>query len=176
MAPRLATPRDIPGLVRLINAAYRVEAFFIRGDRTSTGEIRALMERPDAGFLILDGSEPGHPAGAVYVETQGMRGHFGLLAVDPDRQGEGLGRKLVAAVEAHCRRGGCRIVELEVFDVRTELPPFYASCGYAADGVVAFAKPELLLKPAHLILMRKHIDPIPDRGGWPNPAVPRILR
>jgi GNAT superfamily N-acetyltransferase len=161
MEPRLATPRDIPGLVRLINVAYRVEAFFIRGDRTSAGEIQALMEKPDAGFLVLDGSEPGRPAGAVYVETQGTRGHFGLLAVDPARQGEGLGRKLVAAVETHCRSAGCGIVELEVFDVRTELPPFYASCGYVTEGVVAFAKPELLLKPAHLILMRKPLGPTP---------------
>ena len=162
MEIRLATPRDIPGLVRLINAAYRVEAFFIRGDRTSTGEIQALMEAPNARFLVLDSSEPGRPAGAVYVATHGTRGHFGLLAVDPARQGEGLGRRLVRAVEDHCRRAGCRFVELEVFNVRTELPPFYTSCGYVADGVVAFAKPELLLKPAHLMLMRKPLGPTPE--------------
>lgn len=161
MEPRLATPSDIPGLVHLINAAYRVEAFFIRGDRTSPAEVQALMEAPDAGFLVLDSPEAGRPAGVVYVETHGTRGHFGLLAVDPGRQGEGLGRKLVAAAEAHCRRAGCGIVELEVFDVRLELPPFYASCGYVAEGVVAFAKPELLLRPAHLILMRKPLGPTP---------------
>ena len=162
MEIRLATPRDIPGLVRLINAAYRVEAFFIRGDRTSAEEIQALMEAPDARFLVLDSSEPGRPAGAVYVATHELRGHFGLLAVDPGRQGEGLGRRLVRAVEDHCRRAGCRFVELEVFDARTELPPFYTSCGYVADGVVAFAKPELLLKPAHLMLMRKPLGPTPE--------------
>jgi len=157
MRARLATTRDIPGLVRLINAAYRVEAFFIRGDRTSPEEVHALMEAPGSGILVIDTSEPGHPAGAVHVETHGTRGHFGLLAVDPGQQGRGLGRSLITAVEAHCRAAGCEVVELEVFNVRTELPPFYASCGYVAAGTADFAKPELLLRPAHLILMRKSI-------------------
>jgi len=159
MEPRSATPPDVQELVRLINAAYRVEAFFIRGDRTSTGEVRALMEGPDAGFLVVDSGEPGRLTGAVYVETHGARGHFGLLAVDPGHQGKGVGRKLVVAVEAHCRAAGCRFVDLDVFDVRTELPPFYASCGYVADGVTEFAKPELLLRPAHLIRMWKALGP-----------------
>ena len=113
------------------------------------------MESPDAGFLVVDNANPGRLAGAVFVETRGARGHFGLLAVDPGQQGKGLGRRLVAAVEAHCRQASCRVVELEVFDVRTELHPFYASCGYVAGGDVSFARPELLLKPAHLVKMRK---------------------
>jgi GNAT superfamily N-acetyltransferase len=161
MNPRLATPPDIPELVRLINTAYRVEAFFIRGDRTSPDEVRTLMAAAGAQFLVINGTDPARPAGTVYVETHGARGHFGLLAVDPGQQGKGLGRKLVAAVEAYCRAAGCRVVELEVFDVRTELPPFYASCGYVAVGVVEFGKPELLLKPAHLIVMRKPLGPTP---------------
>jgi GNAT superfamily N-acetyltransferase len=156
---RPATPGDIPELVRLINEAYRVEAFFIRGDRTSTREIRSLMEASDAGFLVVDNADPGRLAGAVYVEARGARGHFGLLAVDPGQQGKGLGRRLVAAVEAHCRQAGCVVVELEVFDVRTELHPFYASCGYVRGGDVSFARPELLLKPAHLVVMRKALGP-----------------
>ncbi len=157
MAPRIATHDDIPDLVRIINAAYRVETFFIRGERTSADEVAALIDAPGAAFLVFDGDDGGAMAGTVYVDTHGTRGHFALLAVDPKHQGKGLGRKLVAAVEAYCRAAGCTVVELEVFNVREELPPFYGSCGFVAAGVTDFARADLLLQPAHLICMRKPV-------------------
>ena len=44
-----------------------------------------------------------------------------MLSIDPARQGHGLGRQLIAAAEAHCRNAGCREMELEVVNLRTEL-------------------------------------------------------
>ncbi len=67
----------------------------------------------------------------VYVVIHGETGYFGMLSIDPARQGHGLGRQLIAAAEAHCRNAGCRQMELEVVNLRTELPPFYRRFGYA---------------------------------------------
>jgi GNAT superfamily N-acetyltransferase len=156
---RIAKPQDIPALVRLINAAYLVESFFIRGARTSEQEVRDLMQVPGTAFLVFDTINGSAPAGTVYVMAKGRSGHFALLAVDPLEQGNGLGRKLIGAVEEYCRTARCEFLELEVFDAREELPAFYESCGFRPDGTVPFSKPELLLKPAQLIVMRKHIGP-----------------
>jgi GNAT superfamily N-acetyltransferase len=152
---RIATAADVPALSRLINAAYRIEDFFILGDRTTEPEVAALMSEPDCAFLVIDG-DPASLIGCVFVRRTGDRGYFGLLAVDPARQGAGYGRQLVAAAENHFRQLGCRHVDLDTVDVRTELPPFYHALGYTETGVVApFPKPELLKVPAQLVVMTK---------------------
>ena len=155
MSTRLATTDDIPALVRLINAAYRVEDFFINGDRTSERDIRSRLESPHAAFLVIDGPIAGEPAGTVYVETRGTRGYFGMLSVDPARQKQGLGRALVDAVEAHCRAAGCRSLDIEVVDLRLELPPYYAALGFRPSGTAPFPDPTKLTRAAHLLLMTK---------------------
>ncbi|HMV33325.1 MAG TPA: GNAT family N-acetyltransferase, partial [Gemmatimonadales bacterium] len=106
-------------------------------------------------FLVVDHGEPGRLAAAVHVEAREGCAHFGMLAVDPALHGRGLARRLLTAVEAHGRAAGCTVVELEVFDVRSELPPFYASLGYRPVGTRAFRAPELLTAPAQLIVMQK---------------------
>ena len=152
---RTATAGDIPALARLINAAYRVEAHFIRGDRTSEAELRDQLADPGTAFLVIDGRRPGDLAGAVSVELRGERGYFGLLSVDPERQGEGLGRVLVEAAEARCRAAGCRALDITVVNLRTELPPFYARFGFRPTGTAPFPATHKLLQPIHLVLMSK---------------------
>ena len=153
---RIATTADGPALTRLINAAYRVEEFFLVGERTTEPEIVSLMNGADAAFLVIDDG----PAlvGSVFVRRNGDRGYFGFLAVDPERQGSGLGRQLVAAAEAHFRKLGCRYVDLDVVNLRTELPPFYHALGYSETGAtMPFPKPERLRCPAHLVLMTRSL-------------------
>jgi GNAT superfamily N-acetyltransferase len=151
---REATPADVPALVRLINIAYRVEEFFIQGERTNDVEIRSLLAS-DA-FLVVDGpAGSSELAGAVYVSIEGDRGYFGMLAVDPAHQKSGLGRALVTAAEDFCRRRGCRWLDLSVVDLRTELPPFYNKLGYKEFGVAPFPDPAKLTRPAQLIRMTK---------------------
>jgi len=126
MPVRLATPDDIPALVRVINRAYVVEAHLFEGDRTNAADLYERIAKPNVCFLVIDddepGAEPGSLAGGVYVEHRGERGYFGMLSVDPDRQGRGLGRKLIAAAEAHCQRVGCGFMDIVVVEQRPELP------------------------------------------------------
>lgn len=154
MPVRTATPADTSALAAVINAAFVVEAGFIRGPRTTAAEVSALLAGGGA-FLVVDHGEPGRLAAAVHVEAREGCAHFGMLAVDPALQGRGLARRLLTAVEAHGRAAGCTVMELEVFDVRSELPPFYASLGYRPAGTKAFRAPELLTAPAQLIVMQK---------------------
>jgi len=148
---RLALSEDVPGLVELINAAFRVEQPFIEGERIDAAGVRAYMEK--GKFLLAEDS--GGLAGCVYVELRGDRGYLGLLGVDPQRQGTGLGRKLVDAAETYFRKAGCHTVDLRVISARTPLPAFYQHLGYAETGTSQIP-PEIPLKvPCHFIHMSK---------------------
>jgi ribosomal protein S18 acetylase RimI-like enzyme len=150
---RVAGLRDVDSLVRLINAAFRVELPYIEGDRTDAEGVRSYMAK--GKFLVAEDSTS--LAGCVYVELRGDRGYVGLLGVDPPRQGTGLGRKLMDAAERYFREAGCRAIDLRVISARTPLPAFYRHLGYLETGTAPFA-PEVPLKvPCHYVLMSKSI-------------------
>lgn len=152
---RPATPDDTAALVRIINAAYEVEKFFIDGDRTDAAEIAAHLR--DDLFLVLE--EEGAVTGCVLVKRDGPRGYFGMLSVDPARQGGGRARRLIEAAEAHCREAGCAVMELFVVNLREELVPFYRRFGYAEREVVPWTSgaTERLKRPAHFIRFSKDL-------------------
>jgi GNAT superfamily N-acetyltransferase len=157
MTVRIGTVADIPELVRLTNAAYRVEDFFIDGNRTSAEDVAARMHAPGACFLVVDSGAPRTLAASVWLEAAGDRGHFAMLAVDPAQQGRGLARLLIAAVEDHCRTSGCSAIDIEVVNLREELPPLYEALGFRKTGVDGFPDNGKLKRPAYLILMSKPV-------------------
>lgn len=157
--PRLAGAEDAAEIARVVNLAYRVEDFFIDGDRTSEADVLERLSRPGAGFLVIDGDAPGLLVAAVYVELRGDVGYFGLLSVDPAHQRRGIARRLVDATEAYCASHGCRAVDIDVVDLRTELPPFYHALGYRETGTAGFKDAHKLKRPATMIVMRKTLGP-----------------
>jgi GNAT superfamily N-acetyltransferase len=150
---RFAQREDVETLARLINAAFRVEQPFIEGDRTNPDGVRAYMQR--GKFLLAEDS--GGLAGCVYVELRGDHGYLGLLGVDPQRQGTGLGRKLMAAAENYFREAGCCAVDLRIVSARTPLPAFYRHFGYVETSTAPFAPDVPVKVPCHYILMSKNI-------------------
>lgn len=152
-AVRLATTDDIPALTRVINRAYVVEAHLFHGDRTDEAEVRERLERPNACFLVIDAGD-GELAGAVCVEISGERSYFGMLSVDPDWQGRGLARELIAAAEAHATAAQCGFMDIDVVDLRTELPAFYTLFGYVASGSTPYAS-DAAKVPVRMVRMTK---------------------
>jgi len=148
---RDATAPDAEAIAELVNRAFLVERFFVEGDRTSAAEISRLL---DAGAFLL-AETGGRLVACVYVERRGERGYFGMLSVDPSRQGEGLGRLLVDAAEDRGRRLGCRVMEIHVVDLRRELPPLYRRLGYVEVGTEPFPDTERAKMPARFIVMTK---------------------
>jgi GNAT superfamily N-acetyltransferase len=157
MNTRLAVPNDAETLAALISLAYRVEDFFKIGDRTDAADVRDKMTS-GAFILLLD--EADRIAGSVYVTTHDDVGYFGMLSIDPARQGRGLGSALIAEAENYCRRAGCTTMELEVVNLRTELPPYYRRFGYVESGTRPFTENERISQPCHFIVMSKPLAPM----------------
>ncbi len=150
---RFAEESDLPALMALINKAFIVETFFIKGDRLDDRRTREYFEK--GRFLLAE--ENGNLAGVVYVELRGDRSYLGLLSVDPSLQKSGLGRRLTAAAEEFAREMGSHHMDLTVVSLRTELPPFYRKLGYTDDGTEAIREDMIprLLQPCHFIKMTK---------------------
>lgn len=156
MPVRLAGPDDVAEVVRVTNLAYVVEQFFIDGERTDEAEARALLAQPQSAFLVIDDpAGPGRLHASVYTETRGDRGYFAMLAVDPARQGTGLARRLIQAVEDHCRAAGCSHLDFDVINLRTELPAFYARFGFVQVGTTEMGDRHKLKRECHRIKMSK---------------------
>jgi ribosomal protein S18 acetylase RimI-like enzyme len=163
---RIATADDAQTLAGIINRAFVVEAFFKIGDRTSPEDVAGLM-RAGGSFLIAE--ESGKALGCVFVKTKGDTGYFGMLSVDPGQQGRGLGRILIDASESHLRDRGCREVEIEIVNLREELPPFYEKFGYTRTEERPFPSPERASQPCHFIVMTKPLNQA-DRLRRPPPG------
>jgi GNAT superfamily N-acetyltransferase len=157
---RYAIEADIPEIVRIINVAFRVEDFFVNGDRTNSADIGARMADPHVRFFVVDADEPGALAAAVVVDVHDRRGHFAMLSVDPPLQGRGLARVLMNAIEDYCRAEGCDTVEIEVVNLREELPAFYDAMGYTSSDTAPFPDKAKLRRDAHMVRMTKRLTPL----------------
>ena len=112
--------------------------------------------------MIDDPSDHTRLLGSVFCSVENSRGYLGLLSVNPDAQGQGHARTLVAAVEQHCRHAGCNFLDITVVNVRNELFPFYAKLGFAAFDVLPFPVPERARQLLHLVKMTKPLL-LPER-------------
>ena len=149
---RTAESTDAENIARLVNAAFRPERFFIDADRTDPDRVRALLEKGE--FLLAE--EAGVLVACVYVELRGERGYFGLLAVDPTRQRNGMGSRLIEAAEQYCRAAGSNFMDLTTVNLRKELPGYYRRRGYTESGTLPFPADQHPPKiPCHLVKMSK---------------------
>jgi GNAT superfamily N-acetyltransferase len=145
-------PEEAPVVAGLINEAFTVEAFFKIGDRTSAHEV--IQMSGGGEFLVLE-EPPGTIAGCVYLTFQRDRAYFGMLSIAPSRQGRGLGRRLIDAVEARARGRGCLAVDIHIVNLREELPDFYRRLGYVESGALPFSDADRASRPCHFIVMTK---------------------
>jgi GNAT superfamily N-acetyltransferase len=105
-------------------------------------------------FLLLE--DASGLAGCVYLTSnKDGRAYFGMLSIDPSRQGQGFGRRLIDAVEVRARELGCRHMDIHIVNLREELPGFYRKLGYVEHGTLPFSDMERASRPCHFVVMRK---------------------
>jgi ribosomal protein S18 acetylase RimI-like enzyme len=137
-----ATIADLPTLHALVERAYRGEtaratwsheADLLTGPRTSVEELRSFLEAGDC--LLVWREDKAIRACVRLVRLGEGLVYLGMLTVDPDLQGEGLGKRLLAAAETYAKAElGAERMEMQVFSRRRELLSFYERRGYRPTG------------------------------------------
>ena len=131
---RIAIRADVPAIVELVNRAFEHEAWLIPGPRLHAAE--ASRELVDPSLVALVATLRDVIVGVVRVRFddagRGPRAipELGLLAVDPDAQGRGIGAMLVRAAEQLARQAGCAAIELHC-GRELGLEAYYTALGYA---------------------------------------------
>lgn len=128
--PRPAVPADAAELARLsaqLGYPAPEEAFAQR--------LARLLDSPVHAVLVIDGT-PGVLQGFAAAEHRfsldsGERAEIVALAVSAEARRGGVGRALVAAVEAWAASRGLREVFLRSNVLRSEAHAFYPALGYA---------------------------------------------
>lgn len=150
---RIALESDAENLARLINRAFVSERFFSDEDRTSPNGVREYLKK---GVFIL-AEDAGELIGCVYLEPRGNRFYLGLLSVETSRQGRGMGSFLMKAAEEHCRAYGTVGIDLQVVDVRKDLPAYYRRFGYTQTGNAPFPEHVKTKIPCRFLVLSKEL-------------------
>ena len=136
---RAALPADAPAIARMVNAAYRgasgwTEGHLLSGRRTDEASVAEMMRAPDSLLLLCHMEDA--LAGCAYLHRESATEvYFGMLAVDPTFQADGLGKILMAEVEARARQTwGADALLISVVNKRPELIAYYLRRGYTPTG------------------------------------------
>ena len=140
---RAATEADVDAVVALVESAYRgdssragwtTEADFLEGRRTGRDDVEAQLARPRSRVLLAE-DDAGLLA-CAHVAVEDGAGYFGMFSVDPQRQGGGVGKQVLAEAERIARdEFGQATMRMTVIDIRDELIAFYERRGYRRTGV-----------------------------------------
>ena len=98
---------------------------------------RKLVFQPDLFFVaLLDGQV----VGSIMVGYEGHRGWMNYLAVLPEHQKRGYGRKLVEKAVEELKKLGCLKVNLQVRRSNVSVVELYKHLGFKDDDVVGLGK------------------------------------
>jgi ribosomal protein S18 acetylase RimI-like enzyme len=140
---RHATPADVAAIVQLVESAYRgeasrtgwtTEADLLDGQRTDADAVTEMLRDPVSALLLAE--EAGQLVGCCRLERRhGGEAYFGMFSVQPLRQGEGVGRQLLAEAERLARDDwAATAMVMTVITQRAELIAWYERRGYRRTG------------------------------------------
>lgn len=134
-APKIrdAKPADAPRLAELIRSLGA------EIDEKTVRKNLSALKRP--GELPLVATLDKQVVGLIgrhrmwTVHRPAPVGRIPILVVAREAQGQGIGRMLVEAVEAWCRKGGCEIIEVTSNDRLSEAHAFYRHMGFERTSI-----------------------------------------
>ena len=122
---RQATAADLPSVRSVIAAAYH--RYLGRMDKPPAPLLRDYSRAIDAGTLWVTGSPVVGLISLTRVDDMIL---IENVAVRPDQQGRGLGRRLMDFAEHQARDGRIRRLALYTNELMTENQAIYAHLGY----------------------------------------------
>jgi len=98
---------------------------------------RKLKIQPE---LFLVACLDGQTIATVMAGYDGHRGWINYLAVHPQHQHSGIGRRMMDEAESRLRAAGCPKINLQVRSKNASVIEFYKRIGFKADDVVSLGK------------------------------------
>ena len=128
---RAATAADVPAIVDTVDRAYRYYIVRIGKPPGPMLDDYAARVSEDAVWVLQDG-----PAIAGILVLLSAPEYLLLdnIAIAPERQGRGMGRRLLAFAESEALRRGYREIRLYTHQTMIENQRLYASIGYEETG------------------------------------------
>jgi ribosomal protein S18 acetylase RimI-like enzyme len=129
---RLARPDDRAAVEAVVNAAYAIYIDRIgKPPGPMLDDYGALIE---AGTVSVIDDSPGGIAALIVLLPKPDHLLLDNIAARPDRQGQGLGRRLVAFAEGEARRLGYAELRLYTHATMTENIALYRRLGFEETG------------------------------------------
>jgi GNAT superfamily N-acetyltransferase len=135
---RSANLADVAQIVPLVESAYRgeasrqgwtTEADFLDGQRTDAAGVAALLDAPASQVVLAFDNDI--LVGCAHIQMHEDGCHFGMFAVNPSLQSQGVGKALLAECEL---RAAADFAALQmcmwVIWLRENLIAFYLRRGY----------------------------------------------
>lgn len=123
---RPATAADLPSIRHIVAAAYDV--YLSRMDKPPAPMLREYGAAVDAGIMWVTGTPVAGLISITRVDDDIML--IENVAVHPDQQGTGLGRRLMEFAEQQARERGITRLALYTNEVMTENQAIYHHLGY----------------------------------------------
>lgn len=98
---------------------------------------RKLASSPE---LFLVGVLDGKICASAMAGYEGHRGWVNYLAVDPDVQNSGMGRRIMSEVESRLLNLGCPKINVQIRSSNSNAVEFYEKIGYSTDEVISVGK------------------------------------
>lgn len=108
-------------------------------DRAERETLARALDEPAPGAVLLIADLAGTAAGVAHAHpatdyfTGETHGHLSIIAVAQSGEGQGVGRALLAAVEAWSAAQGHRFITLNVFADNHRARAVYERAGYGPD-------------------------------------------
>lgn len=141
---RLASHLDIENIVVLVESAYRgdssrlgwtTEADFIDGQRTDKQEIIEILENTNNVLILCE--DNGELLASVQLNKSSDHAYLGMFAVDPAKQGSGIGLALLKQAERFVQKEWNSLaLRMSVISIREELIAWYSRHGYLKTGKI----------------------------------------
>jgi len=140
---RSASLADRDAIIALVTSAYRgessragwtTEADLLDGPRVAPDVLEHDLTRPRSRVVIAE--HEARMLACAHVCDDDGAGYFGMFAVDPTRQGGGLGDAVLRECERIARaEWQLPVMRMTVIDLRDELIAWYERRGYRRTGI-----------------------------------------
>ncbi len=107
-------------------------------ERNPRADIQKKLRHSPESFFV--GVLEGKVVATVMVGYDGHRGWIYSLAVRPELQRKGIGRRMMEAAESWLRQQGCPRAKLQVDQARGDVAGFYQKLGYEVQNLVSMGK------------------------------------